>query len=51
MHLLAELRQNRDRWRSQVMHHPLGDAADLIHHLEHALVELHSTALRAQASR
>jgi protein O-GlcNAc transferase len=48
---LAELRQNRDRWRSQVMHHPLGDAADLMHHLEHALLELHSTALTAQASR
>jgi predicted O-linked N-acetylglucosamine transferase (SPINDLY family) len=48
---LSELRQNRDRWRSQVMHHPLGDAADLMHHLEHAFVELHSTALMAQASR
>jgi protein O-GlcNAc transferase len=48
---LSELRQNRDRWRSQVLHHPLGDAADLMHHLEHALVELHSTALTAQASR
>ena len=48
---LAELRQNRDRWRAQVMHHPLGDAADLMHHLEQAFVELHSTALMAQASR
>ena len=42
---LAELRANRDRWRDQVIHHPLGDAADLMSHLEQAFVSLHAMAL------
>ena len=42
---LAELRVSRDRWRHQVMHHPLGDAADLMLHLEQALASLHTMAL------
>ena len=42
---LAELRANRDHWRDQVIHNPLGDAADLIHHLEQACVTLHALAL------
>ncbi len=42
---LAELRANRDRWRNQVIHNPLGDAADLMTHLEEAFVSLHAMAL------
>ena len=42
---LAELRANRDRWRDQVIHNPLGDAADLMRHLEQAFVSLHAMAL------
>ena len=42
---LAELRANRDRWRHQVIHSPLGDAADLMGHLEQAFVSLHAMAL------
>ena len=47
---LSELRSNRDRWRNQVIHHPLGDAADLMLHLEQAFVSLHSTAVAQHAS-
>ena len=47
---LAELRANRHRWRHQVIHNPLGDAADLMHHLEQALVRLHAMALVRQDS-
>ena len=47
---LSELRSNRDRWRNQVIHHPLGDAADLMLHLEQAFVYLHSTAVAQHAS-
>ena len=42
---LAELRASRDRWRHQVMHHPLGDAADLMGQLEQAFTSLHAMAL------
>jgi len=42
---LSELRSNRDRWRNYVIKNPLGDAADLIKHLEHAFVMLHIKAL------
>jgi len=42
---LSELRSNRDRWRNYVTKNPLGDAADLIKHLEHAFVMLHIRAL------
>jgi predicted O-linked N-acetylglucosamine transferase (SPINDLY family) len=42
---LSELRSNRDRWRNYVTKNPLGDAADLIKHLEHAFVMLHIKAL------
>ena len=42
---LAELRASRDRWRHQVMHHPLGDAADLMAQLEQAFTSLHAMAL------
>ena len=42
---LAELRANRDRWRDQVIHNPLGDASDLMRHLEQAFVSLHAMAL------
>ena len=41
---LAELRANRDSWRHQVIHNPLGDAADLMRHLEQAFVSLHAMA-------
>jgi Predicted O-linked N-acetylglucosamine transferase, SPINDLY family len=47
---LAELRARRDHWRDQVMHHPVGDSADLIHHLEQACLALHRTAVARQAS-
>ena len=48
---LAELRGNRDSWRDHVIHNPLGDAADLMEHLEQAFVNLHTMALARQASR
>ncbi len=42
---LAELRSNRELWRQQVIRNPLGDAADLMQHLEQAFVSLHMMAL------
>ena len=42
---LAELRANRDRWRCQVVQHPLGDAVDLMRHLEQAFLSLHALAV------
>ena len=47
---LAELRANRERWRYQVIQNPLGDAADLMFHLEEAFVGLHAVAMARQAS-
>ena len=37
---ISWLRQNRSHWRSQLKTNPLGDAADLIHHLEEAFAEM-----------
>jgi len=47
---LAELRANRDHWRAQVKSNPLGDAADLMQHLEQALSLLYHNKRLAQAS-
>lgn len=37
---ISWLRQNRSHWRSQLKTNPLGDAADLMHHLERAFAEM-----------
>ncbi|MHA3960261.1 O-linked N-acetylglucosamine transferase, SPINDLY family protein [Synechococcus sp. LTW-G] len=37
---LHELRQSRDQWRRQILSSPLGDAADLMGHLEDAFSSL-----------
>jgi len=37
---LSWLRQNRDHWRHQLQSNPLGDAADLMAHLESAFSNL-----------
>lgn len=47
---LAELRGNREHWRDQVVHNPLGDAAGLMQHLEQAFSTLHAAALSRQLS-
>jgi len=44
---LAQLRRNRDQWRRQVVASPLGDAADLMRHLEQAFSAMHARALTA----
>jgi len=47
---LAQLRQGRDRWRTQLQGSPLGDAADLMRHLEQAFATLHREQLSRQAA-
>ena len=42
---VAEFRANRGYWRGQLQSSPLGDAADLMHHLEAAFSEMHVQAL------
>jgi predicted O-linked N-acetylglucosamine transferase (SPINDLY family) len=37
---LSKLRQTRQRWRDQIKTSPLGNAADLVHHLENALSDM-----------
>ena len=39
-HRLSWLRQNRGHWRHQLQHNPLGDAADLMVHLEEAFTAM-----------
>lgn len=42
---LVELRGNREHWRDQVVHNPLGDAAGLMKVLEQSFSTLHTAAL------
>ena len=42
---LRNCRANRGYWRGQLQSSPLGDAADLMHHLEAAFSEMHAEAL------
>jgi protein O-GlcNAc transferase len=42
---LIQLRSRRDRWRHHILSSPLGDAADLMQHLEHAFSAMHARAL------
>ena len=37
---LNQLRTSRDQWRHQIQSSQLGDAADLMHHLENAFVAM-----------
>lgn len=39
---VTELRANRDHWRRQLQASPLGDATDLMHHLEAAFSDMHA---------
>lgn len=39
---VTELRQNREHWRRQVQDSPLGDASDLMYHLEKAFSQMHA---------
>ncbi len=42
---LIQLRSRRDRWRHQIVSSPLGDAADLMQHLEQAFSAMYARAL------
>ena len=42
---VSKLRANRDHWRRQLLSSPLGDAADLIHHLEDAFSQMNAQML------
>ena len=42
---LQALRSRRDHWRSQLQSSPLGNAADLMYHLEQAFSAMHAKAL------
>jgi predicted O-linked N-acetylglucosamine transferase (SPINDLY family) len=42
---LQALRSRRDQWRSQLQSSPLGNAADLMYHLEQAFSAMHAKAL------
>jgi predicted O-linked N-acetylglucosamine transferase (SPINDLY family) len=42
---LQALRNRRDHWRSQLQSSPLGNAADLMYHLEQAFSAMHANAL------
>ena len=42
---VSELRANRDHWRHQLQASPLGDAGDLMHHLEAAFTQMHAEVL------
>ncbi len=46
---LQQLRSSRDHWRRQLVASPLGDAADLMQHLEQAFSAMHAQALKALA--
>jgi len=46
---LQALRSSRDHWRRQLQSSPLGDAADLMYHLEHAFSAMHVKALARDA--
>lgn len=41
---LSWLRQNREYWRQMIQTNPLGDAADLMHHLENCFAYLYDVA-------
>ena len=43
---ISELRSNREAWRLQLASSQLGDASDLIHHLEAAFSQMHAEVLR-----
>ena len=43
-----ELRTNRDHWRTNLQHSPLGDASDLMHHLEDAFDRMHAATLSSE---
>jgi len=45
---LAHLRSSRHQWRLQVAASPLGNAADLMAHLEQAFSAMHAAALKSQ---
>jgi len=48
---LQWLRQHRDHWRQQILRNPLGDAADLMRHLETCFAQLYrTTASRSVAN-
>jgi len=47
---LPDLRSSRENWRRQVIRTPLGDASDLMHHLQIAFSELYASKHCAQAS-
>ena len=42
---LNELRANRERWRSQLLESPLGDASDLMKHLEATFGEMYKDVI------
>ena len=42
---VVELRANRDRWRRQLQASQLGDASDLLRHLESAFSQMYIEAL------
>ncbi len=42
---LIQLRSRRDRWRQHIVSSPLGNAADLMQHLEQAFSAMHARAL------
>ena len=46
---LQALRSRRDHWRSQLKSSPLGNAADLMYHLEQAFSAMHAKALNKGA--
>jgi predicted O-linked N-acetylglucosamine transferase (SPINDLY family) len=48
--LLTNLRSRRDQWRAQIISSPLGDAADLMLHLEHAFSAMHAHTLKGPSA-
>ena len=42
---VSELRVNREHWRCQLQGSLLGDASDLMHHLEAAFSQMHADTL------
>ena len=42
---VSQLRNDRQHWRRQLVSSPLGDAADLMHHLEASFTQMHSLVL------
>jgi predicted O-linked N-acetylglucosamine transferase (SPINDLY family) len=47
---LDQLRTQRSSWRQRLITSPLGDAADLMRHLEHAFTEMHQRRCAKHAS-